>query len=177
MEAARRETLLETLDHRLRDPLQLRLALGLVLLGGWYFLAFAPLTERIEMSAKNRASVERHLALARDIESLRSVAAAFKDRLPTHTDTNEWVEYLLAGVRTFPVKLLRLEPQGVRKHGPFDVTLLQLELQGEYRDLDAVLAWIEENPRFLRVDSMSFLPASGKGKGLDLKLTVVGISN
>lgn len=168
---------LDSIDRHLRDPLKLRIALASVMLGGWYFLAFSPLTEKIAAAARDRASVETHLTLARDIEALRGASSALKDRVPQHTDTNQWAEYLLAGVRAFPVRLLRLEPQGTRKHGPFDVVLLQVELQGEYRDLDSVLAWIEGNERFLRVDTLAFQPSSGKSKGLDLKMTVVGISN
>ena len=177
MEAGRFAPILKSLGRRLRDPLQLRIILGAALLSAWYGFVYVPMSGRIEQVAKNRAQVEAHLVLARDIEALRRTAEVFKDRLPAHTDTNEWVEYLLAGVRKFPVKLLRLEPQGIRKHGPFDVVLLQVELQGEFQDLDAVLAWLEVNPRFLRVDSLNFLPSSGKGKGLGLKLTVLGIAD
>ncbi len=177
MNAERWAPILDNIDRRLRDPLQLRIVLAGGLLAGWYLLVFGPLSDRIEESKRNRVQIEAHVALARDIESLRTAADAFKDRVPSRTDTNEWVAYLLSGVRRSPVKLLRLEPQGIRKHGPFDLVLLQLELEGQYRDLDDVLAWIEGNPRLLRIDSMNFLPAGGKSEGLELKLTVVGIAN
>jgi hypothetical protein len=177
MELGQFAPILKRLDRSLRNPLQLRIILAGSLLGAWYGLVYSPLSNRIVETAKNRGQVEAHLSLARDIETLRDTADSFKDRLPSHQTTNEWVEYLLAGVRKFPVKLLRLEPQGMRKHGPFDVALLQIELHGEFKDLDAVLAWIESNPRLLRVDSLNFLKAGGQAKGLDLKLVVAGLAD
>ena len=175
MDLGRLAPILGTLDSHLRDPLKLRAALAAVALGGWYGLAFAPLSARVEESGKRRGQAEAHLELAREIEALRVAAADFKGRVPSRVDTNEWVEYVLAGVRRFPVRLLRLEPMGVRKHGPFNLAQLSLELQGTYRDLDAVLGWVESNPRLMRVDGLSIAPASGKGKGIDMKLNILGL--
>lgn len=177
MEAGRLAPILNSLNRRLRNPLQLRLILGGSLLAVWYGLVFVPLRSRIDKTARDRAQSEAHLSLARDIEALRTETKAFKGRIPTHADTNEWVEYLLGGVREFPVKMLKLEPKGMRKHGPFEVVALQIELQGSYRDLDAMLAWIEVNPRLLRIDSLVFEPSRGKAETLDLKLTVLGMAN
>ena len=177
MESGRIAPILKSLERRIRNPLQLRLIVGMAMLAVWYLLIYSPLSGGIETTAKERTQAEAHLTLARDIEALRAETKSFSDRLPTHTDTNEWVEYLLSGVRKFPVKMVKLEPKGMRKHGPYNVVILQFELQGGFRELDAMLAWIEGNPRLLRVDSLIFEPSRGKADSLDLKLTVLGMAD
>ncbi len=167
---------LANFQRRLRDPLQLRIFLGGAVLLAWYLLVFSPLRDQIEAASKNRAEAERHFTLAREIDSLRAVSEDFKSRVPNQTDTNEWVEYLLAGVRNYPVKLIRLEPRGALRHGPLEVVILQVDLEGNFPDLDAVLAWVEKNPRLLRIDTLNIAPSNGRSGGLTLKMTVMGVA-
>ena len=166
---------LEKLKRRLRDPLQLRLILCVTLLAAWYFLACAPIGEGIDRASKDRARASEHLLLARDIEALRTQDAKYKARLPKGTDPNEWVEYLLAGVRDSAVRLNKLEPQTLRKHGPFNLVTIRIEAQGPYTDLALLVAWIESNPRLFRVDSLLLQPTRGVGRDLVLNLTVLGV--
>jgi Type II secretion system (T2SS), protein M subtype b len=175
MDTGRLTPILKSLKRRLRDPLQLRLFLGCGMLGSWCLVVYSPLSDGIEEAKRERTLAVAHLTMARDIEALRVQDAKYKPRLPTGTDPNEWVEYLLGGVRKSPIRLLKLEPQSLRKHGPYDVVVVRIEAQGSFADLTALLAWIETNPRLLRVDSLILQPTRGVGRDLVLNLTVLGV--
>src|ERR1700733_14032079 len=118
MNVGRFKPLLINLGERLKDPLQLRIAIGAVLLAGWYFGVYGPLDVEISTAAKERTSIAAHMVLARDIEAIRSEVNKLAPRLPTGTDANEWVEYFLGSIREYPVRLLKLEPVGRKKPGP-----------------------------------------------------------
>jgi hypothetical protein len=175
MDAGRLGPLLKDLRARLKDPLQLRFFVGGGLALAWYAGVYLPASAGIEEAAREKSAATAHAAAAREIQALRAEIARFKDRLPRGTDPNEWVEYVLAGLRERPVRLLKLEPKGVRKHGPFSVVILQIELAGKFADLDAALAWIEDNPRLFRVDSASIDKGRGVDRDLILRLTVLGV--
>lgn len=175
MDAGRLGPLLKELRTRLKDPLQLRFFVGIGMALAWYAGVYLPASAGTDEATKARADASAHAAVAREIQALRAEAAKFRDRLPAGTDPNEWVEYLLAGLRDRPVRLLKIEPKGVRKHGPFPVVILQIELGGRFADLDAALSWIEDNPRLLRVDSASFDRGRGTDRDLLLRLTVLGV--
>jgi hypothetical protein len=175
MDAGRLGPLLKDLRTRLKDPLQLRFFVGGGMALAWYVAVYLPASAGIEEATKARSAATAHAAVAREIQALRADAAKFRDRLPTGTDPNEWVEYVLAGVRERPVRLLKLEPKGLKKHGPFSVVILQIELSGKFADLDAALAWIEDNPRLFRVDSASIDRGRGTDRDLILRLTVLGV--
>ncbi len=175
MDAGRLGPLLKNLRNRLRDPLQLRFFLGGGLALAWYAGVYLPAEAGIAEATRAKAASTAHAAVARGIQGLRAEVDKFRDRLPRGTDPNEWVEYILAGVRDRPVRLIKLEPKGLRKHGPFSVVILQMELSGRFADLDAALAWIEDNPRLLRVDSASIDKGRGADRELILRLTVLGV--
>jgi hypothetical protein len=176
MDAGRLGTLGANLKNRLRDPLQLRVALVVSSLTLWYVAAYMPISGRMDATLTDLTKSEKHLGLVRDIEALRAQAAKFRDRIPSKTDPNEWVEYMLGGIRGYPpLKLLKLESQGMKKHGPFDVMILRIEIQGEFADLDGLLGWIETNTRLFRIDSVTLKPAMGNVGGLVLQLTVLGV--
>jgi hypothetical protein len=141
----------------------------------WYAGAYLPASSEIEEAGRAKAAATAHAAVAREIHALRAETEKFRDRLPRGTDPNEWVEYVLAGFRDRPVRLLKLEPKGLRKHGPFPVVILQIELSGKFADLDAALAWIEDNPRLFRIDSASIDKGRGSDRDLILRLTVLGV--
>ncbi len=175
MDAGRLGPLLKDLRARLKDPLQLRFFLGGAMALAWYAGVYMPASAGIEQATATRSAAAAHAAVAKEIQGLRAEAAKFRDRLPKGTDPNEWVEYVLAGLRDRPVRLLKLEPKGVRKHGPFPVVILQIELAGKFADLDAALAWIEDNPRLFRVDSAAIDKGRGSDRDLILRLTVLGV--
>jgi hypothetical protein len=175
MDAGRLGPLLRNLRSRLKDPLQLRFFIGGGLTLVWYAGVYLPASAEIAEGGRVKAAAKAHGAVAREIQGLRAEIAKYHDRLPRGTDPNEWVEYVLAGLRDRPVRLLKLEPKGLRKHGPFPVVILQIELSGKFADLDAALEWIEDNPRLLRVDSASIDKGRGNDRDLILRLTVLGV--
>jgi hypothetical protein len=175
MDAGRLGPILKDLRKRLKDPLQLRFIVGGAMALAWYAGVSVPASSGIEQANRSRSAASAHAAVAKEIQGLRAEMAKFRDRLPGGTDPNEWVEYLLAGFRDRPVRLLKLEPKGVRKHGPFPLVILQIELSGRFADLDAALAWIEDNPRLFRIDSASIDRGRGGERELILRLTVLGV--
>lgn len=174
MELGRLAPILDDLDRRMRDPIQLRLGLGAILVGAWYLAIYAPMSERIDAASRDREQLEAHLATAKAIVALRAEADKFRGHLPDRKDPNGWIESILQGVRRFPVKVRKFEPLPPRKHGPHDALSAKLELVGTTPALDGLLGWIEANPRLLRVDSIVLEPDQGE-KALVLRITVVGI--
>lgn len=175
MDAGRLAPLLDDLDRRMRDPVQLRLILGVTMVAAWYLAIYNPLRDRIEATGRERDRAAAHLSAAKSIVALRAEAEKYRGHLSPRGEANEWFEYLLGGVRRFPIKVRKLEPMPVRKHGPFDAPSVKLELQGSFEGLDGLLAWIEANPRLLRVDAIVFEPEQGNALSLVMRVTVVGI--
>jgi Tfp pilus assembly protein PilO len=174
MDAGRLTKYWTNLRRRLKDPLQLRFILAAGVAAPWYFLIYSWLSGGIEEVEKARVKSEAHLALAREIVSLRTEVARFRPRLPARTDPNEWVEYLLSGVRLYPIKMVKLQPQPMRKQGPFDLMVVDIDLQGRYPDLEALLVWIESNSRLFRVESIWIAPTQDRSS-MSLKMTILGV--
>ena len=163
------------LRQRLDDPRQLRaLVTGLILAVGFAGV-YMPLSSRIDKMARVVDKEERRHALAEEIEQLRAQVDSFQARLPEDTDTNEWIQYVLAGIRKFPVALVRLDPGEPERVGPYEAVVLHLEIVGEYQNLDSFLDWIEANERLFRVDSMKITPPRGGGNQLLMQLAVQGV--
>lgn len=175
MDAGRLGRLWGGFRKMLRNPIQLRFLVGVGMLAAWYFALFAPVSEGIAQAELDRQRHEAHLKLAREIEALRAQADKFRDRVPPGADKREWVEYMISGIRAFPVKLLKLEPQGTKTSGPFELLVLKVEIQGSFKDLEALLSWLEFNPRLLRIDVVNIQKGKGAGEGLLLRLTVLGV--
>jgi Tfp pilus assembly protein PilO len=159
----------------LRNPTNLRMLLTAAVLAVAYMGIYGPLSGRIDNSREKLAVEKRRLDVIRDIEKLREQYKSFKDRLPGKSDTNEWVQYILSGVRRFPVKLLTLDPDKVRDVGPYKAVVLRIDLEGSLRDVNDFLKWLEVNERFVRIDSISMQPVRDKKGMLQVSLTVVGV--
>ncbi|HEY1602009.1 MAG TPA: type 4a pilus biogenesis protein PilO [Pirellulales bacterium] len=161
--------------RRIQNANQLRVLLTGAVLAVAYMGIYGPLSAQIDKSRENLAVERKRLDVVRDIDKLREQYKSFKDRLPAKSDTNEWVQYVLGGVRKFPLKLLTLDPDKVRDVGPYKAVVLRIDLEGALRDINDFLKWLETNDRFIRIDSVSIQPVrNGKGM-LMVSLTVVGI--
>jgi Tfp pilus assembly protein PilO len=158
----RRSDLKAQLIDRLHDPLQLRILLiGLVLTIG-YFGVFTPLSQEINRTTK-AVDRERKLAtLAERIEELQKQSDSYKNRLPQQADGKEWMQYILDGVRNFPLKLTRLDCLPPKTIGPYKAVVLQIELEGSFFDLNRFIRWIETNPRLFRMDEIQIGLMGGK---------------
>ena len=161
---------------RLHDPMQLRILVTATVLLVAYTCIYAPMSGKI---ADATAEIDRQQSLcqlAGDVEHLRTQYQSFVNRLPTQSDSKEWVQYLLAGIRRFPLRLTGLDCDPLRDVGPYKAAVLRVELEGGFFDVDALLRWLDSNPRLLRVDSVSISPQRGKGAGaLIVRLTILGM--
>jgi Tfp pilus assembly protein PilO len=160
---------------RLHDPAQLRTILsGCMLLAG-YLGIYLPFSAQIVEGQRKLAKEQSQGQTARQIEGLEEQARLFKDRLPTKTDTNEWVQYVLGGVRQFPLKLVSLDPGPSQQVGPYQALVLQIELEGGFPALNDFLEWIAGNERLFRVNAIKLAPARDDNNLLQMQLTVMGL--
>ncbi len=154
-------------DRLCRNPMQLRAALAVTLVGGWYLAAYQPLIGKLEMAQQRLATERKRLALAESIEVLQSQVEQFQGHLPPRSDPNEAVNYLLDGVRSLPVRLISLDPGQTRDFGPYKAVAVKLKAEGTYSNLDRMLRWVETNPRLLRVETITIAPLGGPPSAAD----------
>jgi hypothetical protein len=166
---------LKTLWARLHDPIQLRAFLCGMLLLLWYAGGYGPFSAGIEETSRLRAAARKHLALAGEVEILRAQVNRFEGRLPRNTDPNEWVEYVLGGVRKYPLKLVSLTPIPVRSHGPYNLVGLRIDLEGAYPDLDGLLCWLETNERLFRIETIRIEPHRAGNGLIVMHLSLLGV--
>lgn len=161
--------------ERLQNPTQFKaLVTSLVLFVG-YVGIYMPLSSGMEEKTRKLAQERTHLGLARDVEYLQAQFDKFKDRLPEKRDPNEWVSYVLDGIRKFPLKLAKLDAESSREVGPYKAVVLRIEFEGAFADMDGFLYWLESNERLFRVDTLKIAPhRSGDGK-LVMQLVVLGV--
>jgi Tfp pilus assembly protein PilO len=115
---------------------------------------YTPLNAQIE-GMNRKIDREKKLAvLAEKIERLQTQCKQIDNWLPKQTDSKEWMQYMLDGIRKLPLKLVKLDFLAPRPVGPFQALVMRIEVEGSYYDLDRLLRWIETNPRLLRVDDI-----------------------
>ena len=163
------------LVDRMHDPVQLRAALCVVLLAAWYSMGYTPMRDRIGATAAKLDRDRKRLALATEVEALRGEAAEFADRLPPRSDPNEFLQYVLDGVRSGPLKLVSLTPDKPKDAGPYQIAAVRVDLEGKYKDIDAFLRWAENDRRLLRVDSFKVDPDSKEPDTLKVSLSILGL--
>jgi hypothetical protein len=163
------------LVDRLHNPVQLRVLIaGTVLLAG-YAGIYVPLSGQIDATSRQLAAETKRLDLARAIEHLRSQHKKFKNRVPEKSDANEWVQYVLGGIRRFPLKLVGLDTDPIRDVGPYKAIVLRIELEGAFPGMNGLLAWFETNERLFRVDLVRIQPHRSGNGTLVMQLTVLGV--
>ena len=170
----KRPTRFHEMTQRLQDPLQLRVFIASVILAIGYAGAYLPLEARITETTQSLRKVEELKRLTEDIEQLRAQVARVSTRVPEDTDKDEWLQYILGGIRKHAVTMVKLHPNEVKKVGPFEAVVMQVELRGPYHDLESFLDWIENNERLFRIDSISIAPMRGVDQ-LEMKLTILGL--
>ena len=161
---------------RLHNRAFLRAVLTSIVLAVAYIAVYSPLAANIDDDVHKLAAQRKRLEAVQDIESLRKEYATFKDRVPEKADTDEWVEYLLGGIRKFPLKLIFLNPAAPRDVGPYKGIVMRIELDGQLRDMNDFLKWLETNPRLLRVDILDIATSIQTKGALVMHLTVVGVT-
>ena len=91
--------------------MQLRIFVTATVLLVAYTCMYSPLSGKIADATAEINRQQKLCQLASDVEHLRAQYQGFVDRLPTQSDSKEWVQYLLDGIRRFP---LRLTDAGLR---------------------------------------------------------------
>lgn len=175
MEPARKNAAWHSLLEPLRSPGRLRTVVtGLMLLLG-YAGIYLPLSTRIDETARQLNNERKRQDLCCQVEYLRAQVDKFSARLPGKTDTNEWAQYLLGGIRRFPLHLVAMDSGAAQRAGPYECVAFRVEVEGAFRDLDSFLHWLETNPRLFRVDSAKIVPARGGENWVMMQLTVLGL--
>ena len=164
----------EQLLARLRDPVQLRVFLTVVTVAIGYLAIYLPINGRIQEVGRKLKEEQNRQALLAEIEHLRGQVDKFQARLPDDTDTNQWIQYVLDGMRAFPLNLVKLVPDSPQRVGPYEAVVLQMQVEGTFEDLDRFLCWLESNERLFRVDTANITPARGDER-LVMQLTLLGM--
>jgi Tfp pilus assembly protein PilO len=149
-----------------------------VLLAG-YGAVYVPMRAKIDETTVKIAAAQKLTSLATALEESQAQARGFAKWLPKKTDAKEWLDYMHEGIRQFPLQLTKIESLAPRQVGPYQVLAFRIEVEGTFDELDKALRWLEFNPRLLRVDDISLVPAQEKKgvKGnLVMKLLVLGLA-
>ena len=122
----------------LSDPVKLRLlvACGLTFLA--IVCVYTPFSDQIDGEKAMIEEERKRLNAIKGTEFLRSQAHGFRERIGKDADTNDWVQYLLGGLRQVRLKLRDMtskEPQAV---GPYRTVTLSIEVEGTYEEVIAV---------------------------------------
>jgi Tfp pilus assembly protein PilO len=166
MDQERRGERKNNLFERLHNPTELRICLMLVVLGIGYAVIYLPFNVTIAATTRKLHDAQKKLALADEVEVLQRQYRTIKPRIPTNPDVSEWLQYVLGGLRQFPVKLDGFAPDTPKALGMYQVLTIKVKVIGGYDDLDRLICWLESNPRLFRVDSVRMTAASkGAGKG------------
>jgi Tfp pilus assembly protein PilO len=163
-DAASKKSLVNSIQDQLRHPLKLRVMLSVAMLAGWYYLFFSPLSEQMVLTETLIKKERQRIGTAHQIDKIRKSLQAFKDRVPSKSDPNELMRYVMNRIRSSPLKLIDLRPDKSKGLGPYNAMGLRLTLEGTYSEIDELLSWIHNEQRLLRVETISLAPA-GRGSG------------
>lgn len=138
----------------LGDPVRMRLTLviGMTVLA--LLAVYVPLSGRIDRQRRLLAAENRRFEAVRDVESLRREVERYRPRIGAKSDTNEWVQYLLAGMRQTKVELRDMGSKEPQRVGPYKAVALTLEVQGDYGQMKEFMEWLEQSDRLLRVEAV-----------------------
>jgi hypothetical protein len=168
--------LINKLLPHLRHPTKLRFILCVTIVGGWYLLFFAPLSDQVAETKTLIDKERKRVTVAREIEQLKVKLKPYEASIPRGTDATDLRRYLSAHIRSTPLRLIDLKPGKGKEIGPFNAPALQLSIEGKYKDIDELLAWVENDKWLLRVDSIKLAPASKDESRLVANLVVLGLT-
>ncbi|MFA5293671.1 MAG: hypothetical protein WC496_11660 [Phycisphaerae bacterium] len=159
-------------ERHLGSPVKMRLATMGGLLVLTIVLVYMPLSKEIKKSKKLLSSEKERNSCIMEHEKLQKQVEIFHSIIGEKSDTNEWVQYLLDGMRKFPVKLKGMESKQQRKVGPYRAAALSMEIEGTFAELKKYVEWVESSPRLVRIDTLQI---EQRSSGLLLKILVLGI--
>jgi Tfp pilus assembly protein PilO len=157
-ETTSRPDYLRILLNHLRHPLKLRLILCVAIVGGWYLLFFAPLSEQMASTAAKVQTERQRITAAREIERQKKALAPSQGRVLANSDVNALINQVIDHLRSSPLKLVDLKPEKSKNLGPYEALSLQLTLVGRFADIDEFLRWVQASPTLLRIGSIKLNP-------------------
>jgi hypothetical protein len=169
------DSITKTLLPHLRHPTKLRLILCSTIVVCWYALFFAPLSDQIAETKTLIDKERKRVTIAREIDQLKAKLLPYEQLIPLDADANELRRHVTDHIRKTPLNLLDIRPGKAKAIGPFDLPTLLLSVEGKYRDIDNLLAWVENDQRLLRVDTIKLSPATKTHSNLFASLTVLGL--
>jgi len=156
----------------LGNPMKLRLFTIGALLAAAVALIYMPLSDKINLTKQQIAAEKDRISSISEYEKLQKQVEAFHGLIGDQSDTNEWIQYILDGLRKFQVKLRGMESKQEKKVGPYKAAVLSMEVEGPYPELEKFVEWIESSQRILRVDMLQF---KQEPKSLLMKIMILGI--
>lgn len=156
----------------LSDPAKLRLAVVAALIAASVLLVYTPLSGRIEQDARKLSAAHKREQDIVAVEKLRKQVQAYRDRIGREAAADEWVGYLLGGLRKFHVRLRDMESRAPRRVGPYKALVLSMEIEGTYPRLRDFVEWLDTSERMLRVDSLRL---EKRPNNLVIKVVVLGL--
>ena len=169
------KTQLTKAAEQLRDPFRFRVFVTLIVLAVCYFVVYAPLSDRIDKQERVLKQEQQREKLFQDIDLLRTQRELFESRVVKDSDVNEWIQYVLNGVRGLPLNLINLDSDEERKVGVYRAVAMRLEVSGEMKDLDALLHWLETNDRLFRIDAINLEAHRSEEARRVMQLTLLGL--
>ena len=160
------------------ERLRGRSRMALAAIGGVFLVGFLgvsrPLSQRIDGANERLVKATARAQLADDVGDLRHQASLYQKKLPRGVDPNDWTNYLLAGIRTEKVRLVRMDPKDILSLGPCKVMGWQIELEGGFEDLARIVRWLENGERLIRIDRLTL--QSPHGGTVAMALLVKGLA-
>jgi hypothetical protein len=160
------------------ERLRGRSRMAVAAIGGLFALGFGgvahPLAGRIDGANDRLAKANARAQLANEVSELRHQAALYEKKLCRGVDPNDWTNYLLEGIRSQNVKLIRMDPKETLSMGPCKVLAWQIDMEGDLAGMGKVVAWLENGERLVRVDRI--VVQTAKEGQLDMALLVKGLA-
>ncbi|MGA2914642.1 MAG: GspMb/PilO family protein [Sedimentisphaerales bacterium] len=143
-------------EKHMSDPIKLRLTTMAILFIVFFGAIYWPLSKKIDENRRRLAAEKERNGYIVDYEKLDKQAGIFHSLISENLDTNEWVKYLLDGLRQYKVKLKTMESRQPRKVGPYRAVSFSMEIEGTYPELKNYIEWMESSQRLIRIDMLQF---------------------
>jgi hypothetical protein len=159
---------------RLRNPGRLRMAITGLLLCLGYAGIYLPGAAHLETVRQRIQIEETRQELFNDVTFLEAQLAMYAERISTD-DPNQWVQYVIDGIRQFPVKLVNLDSGDMKRLSPYRVVTMRVNTVGKMEDLDAMLHWLETDKRLFRIDSVKIEPSKESPELRSMQISLLGL--
>ncbi|HUS90280.1 MAG TPA: type 4a pilus biogenesis protein PilO [Phycisphaerae bacterium] len=134
---------------------------------------YIPLSGEISSHRALAARQKQRYQSIRDVEALQREAASYRGRIAKDADTNDWVQYVLSGLREVRLKLRDMTSRPPQSVGPYGTVVLSIEVEGTYTQVRQFVEWMEKSDRLVRVDSIQFMK---QPESLVVRMVLLGLA-